>query len=130
MDSIFLQQTSTVSRKPERGLALVTVMLIVSIVASIAAFMSLNQQLWFRQTGNELDRARAENNNEVELARRQALVSSITQGGFDYHFQPIFNVETGGVYGYEALVRPRADAFRGPPRRGCRGWPSRRRSRA
>ena len=61
MDSIFLQQTSTVSRKPERGLALVTVMLIVSIVASIAAFMSLNQQLWFRQTGNGLDRARAEN---------------------------------------------------------------------
>lgn len=54
------------------------------------------------------------NLDEVELARRQALVSAITQGGFDYFFQPIFNADCNVVYGYEALVRPRQDAFRGP----------------
>lgn len=43
------------------GLALVTVVLIVAIASSIAAFMSLNQQLWFRQTGNVIDRGQAEN---------------------------------------------------------------------
>lgn len=45
----------------QSGLALVTVVLVVAIASSIAAFMSLNQQLWFRQTGNTMDRGQAEN---------------------------------------------------------------------
>ncbi len=44
----------------ERGLALITVMLVVAIVATIAAFLSLNQQVWLRQAENINDSAQAD----------------------------------------------------------------------
>jgi len=58
------------SRKHRRedGLALVTVILIVSVVSSIAAFMSLNQQIWYRQSSNILERAQGENAYRSALA--------------------------------------------------------------
>ena len=45
---------------PQTGLALITVMLIVAMVASISAFLSLGQQIWLRQSGNIYDRSQAE----------------------------------------------------------------------
>jgi general secretion pathway protein K len=52
----------------QNGLALVTVILIVSVVSSIAVFMSLNQQVWYRQSSNILERARGENSYRSALA--------------------------------------------------------------
>jgi general secretion pathway protein K len=52
----------------ESGLALVTVILIVSVVSSIAVFMSLNQQVWYRQSSNILERAQGENAYRSALA--------------------------------------------------------------
>lgn len=43
----------------QNGLALVMVMLVVAIVASIAAFMALGQQIWLRQTLNLQERTQA-----------------------------------------------------------------------
>lgn len=54
-------QSNTTIACNERGLALITVVLIVAIASTIASFMSLNQQIWFRQTTNILDRAQVEN---------------------------------------------------------------------
>lgn len=45
---------------PQTGLALITVMLVVAVVASISAFLSLGQQIWLRQSGNIYDRSQAE----------------------------------------------------------------------
>lgn len=44
----------------QRGLAVVTALLIVAIVATVAAFLSLGQQVWLRQSQNLADRAQAE----------------------------------------------------------------------
>lgn len=44
----------------QRGLALVTAMLIVAIVAALAASLSLGQQVWLRQAQNINDRAQAD----------------------------------------------------------------------
>lgn len=41
------------------GLALVTAMLVVAIVAAIAAYLSLGQEVWIRQTQNLVDRSQA-----------------------------------------------------------------------
>lgn len=48
------------SQKAQRGVALVTAIFIVSIVATSAAYISFNDQLWFRQTENRVDRAQAD----------------------------------------------------------------------
>ena len=52
---------STLSaRHGQRGLALITAVLVVAIVATVAASMSLGQQIWLRQAQNFNDRAQAE----------------------------------------------------------------------
>lgn len=42
------------------GIAVITAMFIVAIVATVAAFLALGQQLWLRQSQNLADRAQAE----------------------------------------------------------------------
>ena len=44
----------------QRGLALITAVLVVAIVATVAAYLGLAQQVWLRQTQNLSDRAQAE----------------------------------------------------------------------
>ncbi|MBU1691493.1 MAG: type II secretion system minor pseudopilin GspK [Gammaproteobacteria bacterium] len=44
----------------ERGVALITVILIVALVASMAAFMAWQQQIWIRQVENLRDQAQAQ----------------------------------------------------------------------
>lgn len=44
----------------QKGLAVITALLIVAIVATVAAFLSLGQQIWLRQSQNLADRAQAE----------------------------------------------------------------------
>jgi general secretion pathway protein K len=44
----------------QRGLALITALLIVALVATVAAFVALNQQLWLRQMENVSDRVRTD----------------------------------------------------------------------
>lgn len=51
----------------QRGLALVTAMLIVAIVASLAASLSLGQQVWMRQAQNINDRAQADKVSQAAL---------------------------------------------------------------
>jgi general secretion pathway protein K len=53
----------------QRGVALITAMLIVAIIAALATSLSLGQQVWLRQTQNLTDLARAE---------------QIRQGALDY----------------------------------------------
>ncbi len=47
-------------RTRQRGLALVTAVLVVALAATIAAFIAFGQQLWLRQMENMADRARAD----------------------------------------------------------------------
>jgi general secretion pathway protein K len=49
------------TRSRQRGLALITAMLVVAIVATIAAYLSLGQQVWLRQVQNLVDRSQADN---------------------------------------------------------------------
>ena len=49
-----------VRRYHQRGLALITAVLVVAIVATVAASMGLGQQIWLRQAQNFNDRAQAE----------------------------------------------------------------------
>ena len=51
----------------QRGLALVTAMLIVAIVAALAASLSLGQQVWLRQAQNINDRAQADKVSQAAL---------------------------------------------------------------
>ncbi len=51
----------------QRGLALVTAMLVVAIVASLAASLSLGQQVWLRQAQNINDRAQADKVSQAAL---------------------------------------------------------------
>jgi general secretion pathway protein K len=44
----------------QRGLALITAMLVVAIAATAAAYLSLDQQIWLRQAQNRSDREQAE----------------------------------------------------------------------
>jgi len=48
------------NRRHQQGLVLITAVLIVAIVATIATFLSLGQQLWLRQTENLNNRAQTE----------------------------------------------------------------------
>ncbi len=47
-------------KQRQRGVALITAMLIVAIVATVATSLALGQQIWLRQTQNLADLARAE----------------------------------------------------------------------
>ena len=51
---------ATGARRRQRGLALVTAVLIVAIVATIATSLALGQQIWIRQAQNFSDRAQAD----------------------------------------------------------------------
>lgn len=51
----------------QRGLALVTAVMIVALAATLAAFVAFGQQLWFRQMENMADRSR------TDLLRRGAV---------------------------------------------------------
>lgn len=44
----------------ERGLALITAVFVVAIVATVAAFLALGQQIWIRQAQNFTDRAQGD----------------------------------------------------------------------
>ncbi|HEY5683585.1 MAG TPA: type II secretion system minor pseudopilin GspK [Sulfuricaulis sp.] len=44
----------------QRGLALITAMLVVAVAATMAAYLGLDQQIWQRQSENLTDRAQAE----------------------------------------------------------------------
>lgn len=54
----------------QRGLALITALLVVAIVAAIAAYLSLNQEVWIRQVQNLADRSQADKvrDGALELA--------------------------------------------------------------
>lgn len=47
-------------RRTEHGVALVTALIVVAIVASLAAWLATSQEVWFRQTTNLSDAAQAE----------------------------------------------------------------------
>jgi len=51
--------TSTIPSR-QQGLALITAMLVVAIAATVAAYVSLDQQVWLRQAQNLSDREQAE----------------------------------------------------------------------
>lgn len=61
-----------ISPSAQRGLALITAMLVVAIAATTAAYLSLDQQIWLRQAQNLSDRAQA------EVVRAGALEWAIT----------------------------------------------------
>lgn len=46
--------------RTQRGVALVTAMLVVAIIGTVAAFLGLSQQVWLRQTQNLMDLAQAD----------------------------------------------------------------------
>lgn len=46
--------------RQQRGVALVTAMLVVAIIGTVAAFLGLSQQVWLRQTQNLIDLAQAD----------------------------------------------------------------------
>ncbi|MDH5513412.1 MAG: type II secretion system minor pseudopilin GspK, partial [Gammaproteobacteria bacterium] len=56
----------------QRGLALITAMLVVAVAATTAAYLALDQQIWQRQTENLSERAQA------EVVRAGALEWAIT----------------------------------------------------
>jgi general secretion pathway protein K len=56
------------ARSRQRGLALVTAMLVVAIVATVATYLSFRQQVWLRQVQNTTDRATVESVRQGALA--------------------------------------------------------------
>lgn len=54
-------------RRRQQGLALVTALLIVAIVAATAAYLSLGQQLWLRQMQNLAERSQADSMRRAAL---------------------------------------------------------------
>ena len=54
-------------RAQQGGLALITAMLVVAIVATIAAYLSLGQQVWLRQVQNLVDRSQANSMRHAAL---------------------------------------------------------------
>jgi general secretion pathway protein K len=51
---------ATGSRRSQQGLALITAVLVVAIVATVATTLALGEQVWFRQAQNMTNRAQAE----------------------------------------------------------------------
>ena len=89
-------------RASQRGLALITAMLVVAIVATIAAYLSLGQQVWLRQVQNLVDRSQANSMRHAalgfvgEFLRRQDTNSVDHLGEFWATGLPPFPYE-GGV---------------------------------
>jgi general secretion pathway protein K len=48
------------NRRTQRGVVLITAVLIVAIIAGVAASLGLGQQVWLRQTENLIERAQAD----------------------------------------------------------------------
>jgi general secretion pathway protein K len=55
------------SRHPQRGLALITAVLVMAIVATISTYLMFGQQVWWRQVENLFDRHRAESMRHAGL---------------------------------------------------------------
>lgn len=53
-----MQPLSVIAR--QRGLALITAMLVVALAATTAAYLAIDQQIWLRQSQNLTDRAQAD----------------------------------------------------------------------
>lgn len=68
-------------RRHTRGVALVTAMLVIAIVATLAASLTLGQQVWLRQTQNLADLARAERLREGALDAAAALLTRDARNG-------------------------------------------------
>lgn len=87
----------------ERGVALITAILVVAVVATVAAYMSLGQQVWLRQTQNfnDITQAEAVSVGAVNLAA--VLLAQDTRADADYLEEPwaqalpTFPVEGGAV---------------------------------
>ncbi|MBE9516037.1 MAG: type II secretion system minor pseudopilin GspK [Proteobacteria bacterium] len=54
------RQHNPITHYRQQGVALITAIFIVTIVATSAAYIAFNEQLWFRQTENRMDRAQSE----------------------------------------------------------------------
>jgi general secretion pathway protein K len=53
--------------RAQQGLALITALLVVAIVATIATYLSLGQQVWLRQAQNLVDRSQADSMRHAAL---------------------------------------------------------------
>lgn len=62
-----LARYATGTRHTQQGLALITAVLVVAIVATIAATLALGEQVWLRQVQNLADRAQAESLRQAAL---------------------------------------------------------------
>ncbi len=51
---------------------------------------------------------------EKEIFMQQELNSLITDSKLTYHYQPIVDIKTGEILGYEALMRPTLESFKSP----------------
>ncbi|MDL2292602.1 bifunctional diguanylate cyclase/phosphodiesterase [Acholeplasma sp. OttesenSCG-928-E16] len=52
--------------------------------------------------------------NAYIIQNKEALDTLIEKELVDYHFQPIVNLKTGEVFGYESLMRSKVDTFKTP----------------
>lgn len=87
----------------ERGVALITAILVVAVVATVAAYMSLGQQVWLRQTQNFNDTTQAEAVSVGAVNLAAVLLALDTRADADYLEEPwaqalpTFPVEGGVV---------------------------------
>ena len=91
-------------RKTQRGLALITAMLVVAIVATIAAYLSLGQQVWLRQVQNLFDRNQADSMRHAALHWIGTLLARDAKENQTDHL--------GETWAGNAISRPSTDASR------------------
>ena len=75
----------------QRGLALITAVLVVAIVATTAATLALGEQVWFRQSQNMADRAQAESLRQGALNYATILLArdlKLNSNGMDHLGEP------------------------------------------
>ena len=73
-----------------------------------------NELISLRNATNGDSRTSATTLTEQQKAEFAEADRIITQNLFDYHFQPIVNVQNGEIYAYEALMRPVSDICPSP----------------
>jgi general secretion pathway protein K len=66
---------TTGMRHTQQGLALITAVLVVAIVATVATTLALGEQVWFRQAQNMADRAQAESLRQGALSYAAILLA-------------------------------------------------------
>lgn len=87
----------------EQGIALITAMLIVAIVATVAAYLSMGQNIWLRQTQNVLDAAQADSVLSGATMLAAVLLRSDKELNSDHYGErwaaplPTFPVESGAL---------------------------------